>query len=233
MKRKIFWLSFPLLFLLLFLVGYSQQNKSFIHINKVSFQSSKLYTRIILESDAPLHISKAAYSPESFGTLIVQLGKVQMFPLPAVPAVDPPFLKDLRLRKEADDNLFLHVDLAEPVPFRIQNGSQRSVIELNGIQRGEGSYIINPEAQLELEKSVREEILLEKVDISEKSDAVRLTAQLGRKAVTNVFALENPLRLVVDIFDTVYSSPTLTYPVNKLGIGKVKIGQFQLSNPYS
>lgn len=233
MRRKTFWLSFPFLCLLLFLLGYSQTSQPLTTINKVTFQSSKLNTKIILDADAPLAISKTAYSQENPQTLVINLGKAQMSEaLPLYPE-DSTFLKNIRLQKAINDELYLLVDLAEPVPYRIQDGAQRAIIELDEIQRREGEYLIDPEAKIELEKIPRTETPLSRVDISEKGDSVHLTASLGRKAITNVFVLENPLRLVIDIFDTVYSNPTLTYPINKLGVEKVKIGQFQLSNPYS
>ncbi|MGD0782830.1 MAG: type IV pilus secretin PilQ, partial [Candidatus Aminicenantales bacterium] len=71
------------------------------------------------------------------------------------------------------------------------------------------------------------------VDIAAKTDRLSVGARIGRPTITNVFALGNPLRLVVDVFDRHYSGPTEKRPIGKFGVDAVRVGQFMSGRPYT
>ena len=62
---------------------------------------------------------------------------------------------------------------------------------------------------------------------------MEVTARLNEKCPVNIFALENPLRLVVDVIDAVLGGPTPAQTVNKYGVDRVKVGQFRTGSPYA
>ena len=231
MKRKNFHLGLPFLCLLLVLFGLAQQDPTPV-INTITIQPDKLATRIVLESEAALPTVKSYWSRELPATLVFDLGKVQLPQVPPVPADDSPLLTDLKVQK-AGSNAALWLGLKERVPYRYYLDQKRLVIELNKIQRSMPDYLIASEIQQELKATGRKALPITKIDVSETSDKLNLTARLGQKGIANIFALADPLRLVVDIFDTVYSEGTFSRSVGKFGIEKVRAGQFKAADPYS
>jgi len=121
--------------------------------------------------------------------------------------------------------------LKDKVPYRILSRNDQTVVELNGIQRSQSGYVIDSETRSLLDKGNQSEVLMDALDISEKPDRVSFRARLGKETVFQVFALENPSRLVVDLFDTVFARPPSVFPVAKMGVDKVRVGQFQTSDP--
>ena len=231
MKRKNFHLGLPFLCLLLVLFGLAQQDPTTV-INTITIRPDKLATRIILESEAALPAVKSSWSRELPATLIFDLGTVQVPQVPPVPADDSPLLTDLKVQK-VGSNAALWLGLKERVPYRYYLEQKRLVIELNKIQRSMPQYLIASEIQQELKATGRKALPITKIDVSETSDKLNLTARLGQKGIANIFALANPLRLVVDIFDTVCPESAFSYPVGKYGIEKVRAGQFMSADPYS
>ena len=109
----------------------------------------------------------------------------------------------------------------------------RSIVELNKIQRSQGDYVIDRETQSELDRTNGNRIYLNDLNFSQGPDGVSFQANLTDKAVTQVFALDNPSRLVVDLFDTILAAKADVWPINspQSSVQRVRLGQFQLSNP--
>ena len=145
MKRKNLLFGFPFLCLLLVLIGFARQNPSPV-INKITIQPAKLATRIILESEAPLPAVKSSWSKDQPGTLIFDLGKVQVPQVPSLPADDSPILNDLKVQN-AGSGTALVLALKERVPYRYYADQRRLVIDLNKIQRSMPEYIIAADIQ--------------------------------------------------------------------------------------
>jgi len=119
------------------------------------------------------------------------------------------------------------------VPYRIYAEQEQTIVELNRIQRTLNGYIIDSATEEELKKWPKKQLLFKEVGIFEEKGMVNVTARLDEKAITQVFALENPLRLVVDFFHTFYPDPTFRYPLGKLDIQRVRTGQFETAPPYT
>ncbi len=232
MKRYFIWLSLPVFGLLFVLAGLSQQSQPLISINKLSILPAQTNTRILLESSAPLQNIKTAYPKEFPTILVIELGKVQMPAAPAVPADGLQLIKDVKIQMTADLRALLFLTLKEAVPYRIFVEAKTTVIELTKIHRS-SEELIAPETQQELNQTPRKSMALADVEIADKDDRLDITARLGQKATINIFALDNPLRLVTDIYDVVFDKPTQTYPFGKFGVEKIKIGQFKTPPPYS
>jgi len=231
MKRKNYLLVPPFLCLLVILIGYANSGEALVDIDKVLIQPGKLNTKIIFGTNSPLPAPKTYYSKDTPSTIVVELDNVKMIKKPQFARKDTSLIKDIKIEKAGAKKIRFLISLKEPVPYRIITNHESTVVELTKIQRALKEYIFDSEAKKEFEKTPKKKIYLEKIDISETKDRVNITAKLSSEAVSNVFALDNPLRLVVDLFDTLYSNQTFDRPIKKLGVEKVRAAQFQYSNP--
>jgi len=231
-KRKIYWHLFTSLSLLVLLLGFAYNNEAFININRVLIQPGTLSTKVVLETDASLSIQNTYYDPQSNPTLVINLDKIKTIQEPKVPAEESQLIKDVKIEKTGMNQFRFSLHLSERVPYRIISRQNQTVIELNKIQRAQGDYVIEPDIRQQLSQKPKSEIFLDRIDISEKTDRVNVSAKLSGQALSNVFALEKPYRLVVDLFDTFCSGSSSVYQVDKLGLVKVRVAQFQMSNPH-
>ncbi|MDP2915361.1 MAG: type IV pilus secretin PilQ [Candidatus Aminicenantes bacterium] len=230
MKRYLTRFALPVAGLLLVLAGWSRQGQPLATIDKISVLPASSCTRIVLESGAPLQNLKAAYAKEFPSVLVVDLGIVQAPPAPALPGDGAQLVKDIKIQAAVDLRVSLFLTLREPVPFRIFTEAKRTVIELTAILRS-GDSLVSSEVQEELKQPSRKAIALDEVEVVDKGDRVEVVARTGQKPIINLFALENPLRLVLDIYDAVFNQPTKTVPVGKYGLDKIRIGQYQTPPP--
>jgi len=231
-RKNIFQVLFIFCLLALF-SGYAVNNESLVTINKISVKPEKLNTKIILETSASLSVSKTYYSKDAPLTIVVELDNVKAAEDLQISREESLLVEEIRIEKIEDNKLHLLIDLKEQVPYRIYAAEEHTVIELNRIQRTLDGYIIDTETEEKLKKWPEMEIVFKEVGILEEKDMINVTAKLSDMAISQVFALENPLRLVVDFFHTLYPDPTFVYPMKKLDIKRVRTGQFKVSPPYT
>jgi len=203
-----------------------------VHIGKIQVQAGTLSTRLVLETDGPLDISKAGYLADSPRTLALDIARASTAAAPALPSSGSGLVRDVQVEK-AGSGLRLLVRLSERVPARIVHESGRTVVELNAIQRGQTGYVIDGSTQAALDRTPKSDIRLSKVDTSAGGDQVAIKAALDGAAVTQVFALENPPRLVVDLFDTLLASKSDVWPIDdpRSTVQRVRVAQFQTGGP--
>lgn len=218
---------------LMLLSGLAYDDESLVNINNISVHSGKLHTKIYLETNSPLTIANTYYTPESPSTIVIDLDETNTDKESQIIQEKSALVEEIKIKKTGANKLRLLIGLKERVPYRIFSGQKNTIIELNNIQRKQEEYFIENETIEELEKRTKSSIFLKKIDISEKRNRIHIRANLSKEAVTQVFALDNPLRLVVDLFDTHYSDSPAVYPIKKLGIEKVRVAQFRVSNPYA
>ncbi len=144
-----------------------------------------------------------------------------------------PLIEDISLEDEESNTTRLSVRLKEKVPYCIRSNGNQTVVELNNIQKKLNHYSLENEKIQELERRSERRVFLKNIAISEKSDRIDIKADLTGKVVSQVFALDNPLRLVVDLFNTIFTEPYSLHSVEKLGVQRVRASQFQLANPYT
>jgi len=180
--------------------------------------------KIVFEPAAAVPNLKAAYAKDNPAELVLDLGRVQPPAAPAVSSGDA-LVRDVKVQSGADSRISLLVFLKEPVPYRISADSGRIVVELARLLAPDENTI-TPETQAALDQS-KEPNALAAVDVANRDDRVEVTGRLPRKAVTNVFALANPLRLVLDVYDAILGAPTRVQQIGSGGVEQVKIGQFQ------
>jgi type IV pilus secretin PilQ/predicted competence protein len=212
---------------------YAQAPAPAVHITKIQVLPGTLSTRLVLETDGLLAVEKAYYPAESPRTLVLDMAGASTSAVPVLPSSGAGLVRDVQLEKSGTDALRLVVRLSERVPARILRATGQTVIELNGIQRGQTGYVIDAATQAQLDRTAKSEIALSKVDMAAGSEAVSVKAALTGAAVTQVFALENPPRLVVDLFDTVLTSKSDVWPIDdpRSTVQRVRVAQFQAGGP--
>ncbi len=203
-----------------------------VHIGKIQVQAGTLSTRLVMETDGPLDVAKAYYLADSPRTLALDIARASTAAAPALPSSGSGLVRDVQVEK-AGDGLRLLVRLSERVPARIVHESGRTVVELNAIQRGQAGYVIDGSTQAALDRTPKSDIRLSKIDTSAGGDTVAIKAALNGAAVTQVFALENPPRLVVDLFDTLLASKSDVWPIDdpRSTVQRVRVAQFQTGGP--
>jgi len=203
------------------------------HISKIQVQPGTLATRLILETDGPLAVEKAFYPAETPRTLVLDLARASTSAAPSLPSSGAGLVRDVQVEKAGSDALRLLVRLSERVPVRIVQEAGRTVIELNGVLRGQTGYVIDAATQAALDGRAKSEILLSRVDTSAGAESLSVKAALTGAPITQVFALENPPRLVVDLFDTLLASKTDVWPIEdaRSTVQRVRVAQFQTAGP--
>lgn len=230
-KKKIFQVLLLFCFLSL-LWGYASSQSS-VSINKIFVQSEELNTLIFLETSAPLRITGTYYAETGPATIVIDMDKITTDTETQIDLQESLHVRDIQIEKTGAETARLLIQLSEKVPYRFYATGQYTVIELNRIQRTLNGYILTTETEEKLKTIPKRAIQFQGVGIIERTDSLEVTAKLSQEAISQVFALENPLRLVVDFFDTLYPDPTYTYPVQRLGIFRVRTGQFQRESPYT
>jgi type IV pilus assembly protein PilQ len=137
------------------------------------------------------------------------------------------------VEKTGTDKYRLLIQLEEKVPYRIYSETGRTIIELNRLKKTVSGYVLEQEVEEKLSRRAKREILFKEIGVAEGKDRVDVTAKLSEEAVFQVFAVNDPLRLVIDILDTTYFEPTFTYPLQKLGVKNIRTGQYQIPGPHS
>jgi type IV pilus assembly protein PilQ len=225
MKKKRIGLFLSLaLISVFFLEGTEAQ----VAISSVAIQPGLLQTKVIIQGTAPLPAPVAFYLKDNPRILLVSLEGVDTFHLPPVTTADNELITSAELRRGGERRLNLLLQLKEPVPFSVFHSGKEVGLELTRILRGEAVEI--PEKNLLFSGTSVKESYLEKAIWDETSPVPQLRLRLPSEVSTRVFALDRPLRLVVDLFGTRYPSLT-TLPLNRDGIEKVRIAQFKEANP--
>jgi type IV pilus secretin PilQ/predicted competence protein len=233
MKRKTFWLLLTTLSLLVFFAGYVQNFPSIVTINKIIVQPGSLNTQVILETDGPLPPVKTYYAKDSAKAIVLELEKVDSANQPQIQLPDQKLIKAVDLQKAGGDAARLYIRLNESVPYRIRTEQNQVIVELNRFLRGKGEYLIEENAQRQLDSQGKASVFMNKVSVEDKEGELEFRAKLSQPAVSQVFTLENPLRLVVDVFNAVYEEAASVYPVDNFGLKKARVAQFQLGEPYA
>lgn len=233
MKIKNYLNILAILCVLTLLTGFAYDDESLITIDKISVHPGKLNTRINLETKIPLPPPQTYYAPDAPSTIIVDLENTDTEIKPSIFQEEVSVVEGIRIKTLASDKLRLLIDLKERVPYRIFSDHQKTIIELNQILRNQDKYLIESRTTQELEKRKKKSIFLENIEISEEKDSIHIMANMTGKPVSQIFALDNPLRLVVDLFDTKYYDSRFFYPLQKHGIESVRAAQFQVSNPFT
>ena len=165
--------------LLLLLAVQAPGQDSLIQIGKIEIQPGLLTTKLVLQTNARLPIHSSFYAPQQPRTLVIDVDQAKTAEVPLVPAAGSQVIEDIRVEKAGAAGLRFSVRLKDKVPYRILSRNDQTVVELNGIQRSQGGYVIDSETRSLLDKGNHNEVLLDALDISEKSDRASFRAKPG------------------------------------------------------
>jgi type IV pilus assembly protein PilQ len=228
MKGKTFRLFLVAVGLVAVCTGYAHDTSSAATINKITTQLGKLNTRIILETDAAPTLARTYYAAKS---IVLELDHINLSTQPPVETADSQLIKGILMEKTGPEQARLQIQVQEPVPYTVMSSDSQTVIELNRIQRGPGEIPVEPEVQQRLDQGSESNAFMTKLNIEEKDGRLQFRAKLSGETISQVFTLEKPLRLVVDVYDAVYEVSSSLLAVDKYGLRKVRVAQFKLDNP--
>ncbi|MBN2198934.1 MAG: type IV pilus secretin PilQ [Candidatus Aminicenantes bacterium] len=233
MKRKKWFQALPLMCSILFLAGYAQNTGSPVMIQNVLVQPSPVCPKVILQTDGELTITNAAYSLTLPRTLVLDLGKASIPSDLAVSTEGEPLFEEIKFVPNGEGLLRLFLSLKEQAFFRLSTEEGQAVLELNKILDPQTADVFDPSFRQQLSQRKIVTSNLGAVNVVRDHGNVRVQAAVENRTPCHVFALSNPLRLVVDLFDTVFNRPTSSFSVGEAGVSKFKVGQFQNQNPYT
>ncbi|UCE40331.1 MAG: type IV pilus secretin PilQ, partial [Candidatus Aminicenantes bacterium] len=213
--------------------GFASNKEPLGNISNISVTLGQSNTRIILESNAPLTFAGSSYAPDRPATIFVDFNNVSPGDSPRIETHETMLIQNMKVQRIDGDKFRLHVDLKERVPYRIKKERNNTIVELNQIQKIPGKYVLDPDVKSKLENSSGQAGYLTNISVADKKDRVDVRATLSHEAISNVFVLDKPLRLVVDLYNTYFSSSQSVHAINQLGVKKVRAAQFQISNPHT
>ena len=223
MKRNKYFQVLSFLCVLTLISGYASINDSEAVLNKISVHAGKLNTKVLLEALSPMPVVKSYYAQDLPSTIVVDLKCSDPSQETQVELEDSELVKGVNLEKGEGESLRLLIGLEEKVPYRIYSSQNTTIVELNKLRHVQGEYILDTESRANA-------IRLSDVNVSEDGQKLNVTAKLSDEAFAHVFALNNPLRLVVDLYDTLLTSTASDYPIYNGGVVRVRTAQFKNSD---
>jgi type IV pilus secretin PilQ/predicted competence protein len=230
MKRKAYWLLFTTLSFAVVFAAYGHESPAAATINKITAQPGPLNTSVVVETDRPLTLTRTYYTDK---TLVLELDQVNLSAQPQIQTADSSLVTAIQLERAGAAQARLSIQLREPVPYTVRAEENRTVIALNKIQRGPGEPPIEADVERQLNQSAGSTVFMNTLNMEDREGEIEFRAKLSGSTAAQAFALEDPLRLVVDVFNAVYEEPASSLPVDRFGLKKVRVAQFQLSNPRS
>lgn len=233
MRGKKLNLVLSFLGILTLVCGFVIANNPPVTIDQISVETGLFNTKVVLESSSQVAVLNSQYLQGTVPKLAVDLDMVSI-PEAANPRFnEASVVKNLSVETGADNSCRLLFDLKERVPYRIYSGQKGTVIEFNTFQNGQKEYLLDPELQQKIESNPTSNVFLKGVRVASQNDRVDVVAELTGETLSHVFVLKDPLRLVVDLHNTLYSSRATNYSIKQMGVEKVRAAQFQLGDPYT
>jgi len=226
MKRKHSLQALVPLVLLLTLAAAAQTTDP-VRIEKISVEPDPLHPRLVLTTSNGLRLTSASYAPAYPSTLVLDIAEATLVQEPQLPVEAEPFIIAFKAEPQENNGLRLLISLQDKAPFRILAGPGQTVVELDKVLGAGSSEVVNRAMELALAGRTKQRVSLQSVEVQDSYDRVNINARCNPGVLYGIFALGSPLRLVIDLYDTVYQDPTSTYPIDKYGVDRLKIGQFR------
>lgn len=202
-------------------------------LEKIRVHDGKYSARILIISEQPLVLFGYGYAKDQPSTLIIE-AQGELLDFEPQITIDPVSqVKGIKVEQAGPETIRILATLKQRVPYRIYAQKTDTIVEL--------SPPLPAEADVSPDKKLTEKInrlggqtqVLNQVDITDTGDRIDITAKTSEEPVSNVFALDNPLRLVVDLYNTIHNRVRSAWDVGRYGVLEVRASQFQVSNPYT
>jgi len=233
MKGKKFIIAVSFLCILSLGSGSEGYSKLPGYIDNISIQSGNLNTKVVLESTSSLSILDSFYLKEFPATIAVDIDKIQYDQKPKISPEKSSLIKNIQFEEREGNRLRLLLDIKEKVPYRIYSSQNNTIIELNQFQKAQAGYNFDPGVKSAIENQQASLVYLKDINITNSNERLDITADLTGTTIPNVFVLNNPLRLVIDLHNTLFSNKPSNYSIQKFGVKKLRAAQFQVSDPYT
>jgi len=233
MKGKKFIIAVSFLYILSLGIGAEGYSNPPGYIDNISIQSGNLNTKVVLESASGLSILDSFYLKEFPATIAVDIDKIQYDQKPKISPEKSSLIKNIKFEEREGNRLRLLLDIKEKVPYRIYSSQNNTIIELNQFQKAQAGYNFDPDVKSAIENQQASSVYLKDINITNNNERLDITADLTGTTIPNVFVLNNPLRLVIDLHNTLFSHKPSNYSIQKFGVKKLRAAQFQVSNPYT
>ncbi len=233
MRGKKLYLVLSFLGILTLVCGFIGANRPPVTIDNISVETGLFNTKVVLESTSQLAVLNSQYLEGTAPILIVELDRVNAQEASSLRFDEASVVKNMSMEAGENNSCRLMFDLKEKVPYRIYSAQKGTVIEFNTFQNGQKDYLLEPELQQKLESNLTSNVFLKGVRVSSDDSHVDVVAELTEETLSHVFVLKDPLRLVVDLHNTLYSSKATNLSIKKLGVEKVRTAQFQHGDPYT
>lgn len=233
MKGKKYLQGVAFLCILALASGFSISGETKVLTNSLSLQNEPTSTKVILKSETPFKVIHSFYSTEPDSRIVLEIDK-----LPPDLNLQSEFsphslIRDIKAASKENSQPLILIDLKQRMPYTIFNYGTSAVVEINKAQTHLTEYPLTHEKRKIIQEGRDSSIYLRDIQITEGENNIDVKAVVTDNPVPNVFVLENPLRLVVDLHNTLASKNSFNYSINKYGVANLRTGQFQVSNPYT
>jgi len=212
---------------------YPASNKPQMLSNNLFLQNEPTGINIILKSETPFNVMNSFYSTEPNPRIILELDQLPPDLDLKANFSNSAFIENIKAFNEKTSRPSILIDLKQRMPYTVLNNGESTVIQINNIQTNLEKYPLTEEKIEKIQMNRGSSVYLKNIKIDEDDQKINVKAEVTGNPIPNVFALENPLRLVVDLHNTVVSRKSLNHSINKYGIIQLRTGQFQISNPYT
>ncbi|MCJ7681237.1 MAG: type IV pilus secretin PilQ [Candidatus Aminicenantes bacterium] len=221
------------LLVLLTTVGNAGTNPDSVVVKKIDILPNSFKVSIILETSEALSIQAAGYDESGEPTLNFDLIGVDMDSRPVIAQTNSTFIKNILLEPWGGGSARLKIALNEFVPFTYTPYKDRFVIEIFPIQRTKDRYILDPELDSLFQKNIKTPVHLKNIRIRSLENRVECLVDLTGRVLPQIFVLGDPLRMVVDLHNTLHSGPVINRTIRNAGVTKARSAQFERGNPYT
>ena len=231
MKRpKAVWMAMCLCLFLAF-SGFTQSTDPSYIIDQVFVHPGMISTQVVLQSKSSPPFFPTYYSIEHPATIIVDLGETTVNINQPFQIANNLIVEDVIVEVSKTGRSRLLLPLRQKVPYRLYTHQNMTIIELKKFQNDRSAEFVPVDIEKQLQNTTEKSSYLKDVDIKQSDNRLDVKAKLNGQAIVDVFALENPFRLVADFYNTKNAMKIPALDINKVGIEKLRISQFRVTDP--
>jgi len=231
MKRdKALWATSFLCIVFLF-SGFIQSSDPYAVIDQIFVHPGLTSTKVVLQATSPPPLFKSHYAEEEPITLVVDLGGATVNANQPFVVAQNSIIENISLKEENPEQTLLLLQMEEKLPYRLYSYENTTIIEFNQYQNDRAEDFVPAAVERKLESGQLKQTSLNDIDISDKKDRIEIRAKLSGETHVDIFALENPYRLVADLYNTTNTAPKSNQPISKAGIKAVRTAQFRADDP--
>jgi type IV pilus secretin PilQ/predicted competence protein len=231
MKRdKALWATSFICIVVLF-SGFMQSSDPYAVVDQIFVHQGVMSTKVVLQATSPPPLFTSHYTEEDPITLVVDLGGVTVNANQPFSVAENSVIENIELEEKDPEQALLLLRLKEKLPYRLYSYENTTIIEFNQYQNNRNPDYIPAAIERKLENGLWEMSSLKNIDITEKNDKIEIKAKLSGETQVDIFALENPYRLVADLYNTKHGLSKSSYTIARAGIKTMRTAQFRAEDP--